>query len=244
MKTLRAILVDDERYARKEMVTLLEKHPEIEVIGEASSIRETVEIINSLKPDLVFLDVQLKGETGFELFEKVKSEFTTVFVTAFDTYAIRAFEINAFDYLLKPVNPKRLAVTVDRLLTGEKINHEPSETGLKYDDCIFVPLKEGGKFIRLSSILAITAENEYSKITTAGGKNILIYRSLKKWEELLPENHFVRIHRSAIVNINSIREVKKMPNNTGQIFINDISEPFEMSRRYTSRIKERFNGLV
>lgn len=244
MKTLRAIIVDDERYARKEMLTLLAKHEEIEVIGESATIKDTVEKIKNLKPDLIFLDIQLAGETGFELFEKINADFKTVFVTAFDNYAIRAFEVNAFDYLLKPVHPDRLAKTIERLTSEEDVNTVSIEGKLKYDDRIYVSLKESSKFLQLKNITCICADNEYSRIVTTEGKNILIYKSLKKWEDKLPDNHFVRIHRSTIVNINHIRDIQKLANSTFRVYLNRIEEPFEMSRRFAAKTKERFNQLL
>jgi two-component system LytT family response regulator len=112
---LRALIVDDERLARKELRSMLSERPEIIVEGEAETVAEAAELIRAEEPDIVFLDVHMHGESGFDLLDKVDVTFKVIFVTAFDAYAIRAFEVNALDYLLKPVNPERLARAVERL---------------------------------------------------------------------------------------------------------------------------------
>ena len=110
MTNLKAIIVDDERLARVNLKKLLEPHPEIEIVGEAGSCQGAVDMINMFNPQLIFLDIQLSGETGFDLLEMIDSSIKIIFVTAYDEYAIRAFEVNAIDYLLKPINPERLKV--------------------------------------------------------------------------------------------------------------------------------------
>ena len=111
MSVIRSIIIDDERPARKELIFLLKDFPEVEVVGEADNIADAIKLINQIKPELVFLDIQLSGENGFDLLEKVCVDFNIVFVTAFDEFAIKAFEVNASDYLLKPVDPERLDKT-------------------------------------------------------------------------------------------------------------------------------------
>lgn len=242
-KLFRALIVDDERYARKEMITLLAKHDNIEVVGEAASINDTVKLIETRKPDLVFLDIQLVGENGFDLFDKINAGFKTIFVTAYDNYAIRAFEVNAFDYLLKPVNPKRLAQTINNLTEPVNETNLTEKVKLLYDDRIYLTLKNSSKFLELKNISAIYAENEYSRILIKDGSSVLVYKSLKKWEEKLPENHFQRIHRSSIININYVNNIKKLPNNTFQVFLSNIETPLEMSRRFAAKIKSEFNHI-
>ena len=238
MKIFRAIIVDDERYARKELAELLKNIEKIEVVAEAENISAAIEKINIHQPDIVFLDIQLIGETGFDLFEKIEPNFKTIFVTAYDQYAIRAFEVNAFDYLLKPVNPERLEKTIANLDKEDKRKNDLSDTKLLYDDCIYTKLKNSAKFLPLKHISIISAENEYSKIVLCNGQNILVHKSLKKWEEKLPDNHFKRIHRSTIVNINHIEEIKKLQNNTYEVFLTSIEKSFNMSRRYAAKFKQ------
>jgi two-component system LytT family response regulator len=133
---LTAIIVDDERLARSELRLLLADFTEISIVGEAKNLTEAVNLIRANKPDVVFLDIQLSNENGFDLLEKIEKDFKLIFVTAFDEFAIRAFEINAIDYLLKPVNPERLAKTLERLFETEE-KPEVTSRKLEYEDRLF-----------------------------------------------------------------------------------------------------------
>ena len=130
MRVLNSIIIDDERPARKELSFLLKDIPGVEVVGEADDIEKAIELIKQLKPDLVFLDIQLSGENGFDLLEKVCIDFKIVFVTAFDEYAIKAFDVNASDYLLKPVDPERLEKTIKRIQGGSARSQSSSEESI------------------------------------------------------------------------------------------------------------------
>jgi two-component system, LytTR family, response regulator len=237
---LTAIIVDDERLARKELRSLLSEFAEISIIGEAETLTEAVELIHKNKPDVVFLDIQLSNENGFDLLEKVEKTFKLIFVTAFDSFAIRAFEINALDYLLKPVNPERLAKTLERLLEDEDDSKLPLRK-LEYEDRLFLELGERSKFLKVSSIKYISADGDYTQIFTNEGNKHLVGKSLREWEDRLPEKYFVRIHRSTVVNIEFIEKVERWFNRTNQIYLRGITEPFTISRRYSVAIKERFN---
>jgi two-component system, LytTR family, response regulator len=237
---LTAIIVDDERLARKELRSLLSEFAEISIVGEAENLAEAVELIDKNKPDVVFLDIQLQNENGFDLLEKVEKTFKLIFVTAFDEFAIRAFEINALDYLLKPVNPERLAKTLERLLKAR----EKTDTilrKLEYEDRIFLELGGRSKFLKVSSIKYISADGDYTQIFTSDGGKYLITKSLKEWEERLPEKYFVRIHRSTIINFEFIEKVESGFNRSFQVFLSGIDKPFTISRRYSAVIKEKFN---
>jgi len=137
MTNLKAIIVDDERLARLNLKKLLEPYSEIEIVGAAGSCESALELINLHNPQLIFLDIQLSGETGFDLLEMVESPIDTIFVTAYDEYAIRAFEVNAIDYLLKPVNPERLKVAIERVINREKIQKSEAKS-YEYSDSIYV----------------------------------------------------------------------------------------------------------
>lgn len=136
MTKYKAIIIDDERLARKEMRRLLAEFDEIAVAGEAENLAEAAKLIETEKPDIVFLDIQLSGESGFDLLDRVEQNFKLIFVTAFDAYAVRAFEVNAIDYLLKPVNPERLAKAVERLAEDTAAAPRPANP-LEFDDRIF-----------------------------------------------------------------------------------------------------------
>jgi two-component system LytT family response regulator len=237
MTNLKAIIVDDERLARVNLKKLLEPHPEIEIVGEASSCESAVELINLYKPLLVFLDIQLSGETGFDLLELIDNSIKIVFVTAYDEYAIRAFEVNAIDYLLKPVNPERLKISIERVIKKENNQKSPAKN-YEYSDNVYVRLNNyASRFIKISSITCIEPVGNYSKIVTIEGKHCLVLKTLKQWQEELPDNNFVRIHRSSIVNIEHVDHIEKKSNTRHMAFLKNKPEPLEVSRRYVKKLK-------
>ncbi len=231
------MIVDDERLARNKLRALLEAHAQVEIVGEADGVEEALKVIRREKPDVVFLDIQMPGASGFELLDKVQRSFKTIFVTAFDEHAIRAFEVNALDYLLKPVNPERLALALERLAHngGEG---ESARRLLEYDDHIFISVGERSQFIRVSSIKCISAAGVYSEIHTTDNRKILAHKPLSEWEERLPPKRFTRIHRSTIINIEHVEGIEKWFNYSYQVRLRDIKEPFLMSRRYAAKLKD------
>jgi two-component system LytT family response regulator len=237
MAILKAIIVDDERLARINLRKLLEPFPEIEIAGEAGSCESAVALINFYNPQLIFLDIQLSGETGFDLLEVIEKSIDIIFVTAYDEYAIRAFEVNAIDYLLKPVNPERLKVAMDRVIAREK-KHKNEAKSYEYSDSIYVRLNNySSRFIKISSITFIEPVGNYSRIVTIEGKHCLVLKTLRQWQEELPDNNFVRIHRSSIVNIEHVERIEKKSNTQHRAYLKNIQEPLEVSRRYAKRLK-------
>lgn len=236
---LTAIIIDDERLARSELRLLLADFAEISLVGEAQNLNEAVDLIQSKKPDVVFLDVQLSNENGFDLLQKVEKDFKLIFVTAFDEFAIRAFEINAMDYLLKPVNPDRLANTLERLL-GTEEKHEATKRKLEYGDRLFIAIGARTRFLQISSIKCISADGDYSQICTDDGKKHLVTKPLKEWEDRLPEKYFVRIHRSTIVNTEFIEKVETWFSRSHRIYLREMKEPLTVSRRYAAQLKLKF----
>ncbi|MBK9389240.1 MAG: response regulator transcription factor [Bacteroidetes bacterium] len=237
MTSLKAIIVDDERLARLNLRKLLNPYPEIEVAGEASSCENAIEMIRLFNPQLIFLDIQLSGETGFDLLELIDNSIKIIFVTAYDEYAIRAFEVNAIDYLLKPVNPERLKAAIERVIKREKAQEGEAKC-YEYSDSIYVRLNNyASRFIKISSISFIEPVGNYTRIFTIDGKHCLVLKTLKQWEEELPENHFVRIHRSSIVNIEHVDHIEKDSNTQQRAYLKNISEPLDISRRYARKLK-------
>jgi len=237
MTKIKAIIVDDERLARVNLKKLLEPHPEIEIVGETGSCIGAIELINLHNPGLIFLDIQLSGETGFDLLELIDNSIKIIFVTAYDEYAMRAFEVNAIDYLLKPVNPERLNASIERVITREKTQKSAAKS-YEYSDSIYVHLNNyASRFIKISSITFIEPVGNYSKIVTIEGKHCLVLKTLKQWQEELPDNNFVRIHRSSIVNIEHVDHIEKKSNTCHRAFLKNISEPLEVSRRYAKKLK-------
>jgi two-component system LytT family response regulator len=230
-----ALLIDDERLARRRLRSLLASHPEIRVVGEAASVRDAKEAVRSLKPDVVFLDVQMPGASGFALLEDRGAEFQTVFVTAYDEFAAAAFDASATDYLLKPVVPARLDACVGKLLRER--NHATGE--LSYAESIFVWRGVGdGAFVKLANIQHISAVGPYTEIQVCGGERFVLSKSLKHWEARLPAAHFKRIHRSRIVNVDFIERVHVDENRRYTVFLKQSAARFSLSRRYASRLRK------
>ncbi|MBL8149092.1 MAG: response regulator transcription factor [Blastocatellia bacterium] len=236
---LKTVIVDDERLARRELWLMLSQYQSIQVVGEAESVQQAVELIQHENPDLIFLDIQMQGETGFDLLEKAPGAYKVVFVTAFDSYALRAFEVNALDYLLKPINPSRLDQAIERL---SKLHSQKPlfARKLSYDDRIFLEVNARSKFIKVSSIVYIQAAADYCEIYTTDGAKLLLLKPLKEWEERLPEQNFVRIHRSTIVNLDYVKHLEISPYSSGLVYISNLSEPLVMSRRYAAKLKLKF----
>ncbi len=238
MKEIKAIIVDDERPARKELIFLLKDIPEIIIQADVDNIRDAITIISSEKPDLVFLDIQLAGENGFDLLKKIPVTFKVIFVTAFNEYAIKAFEVNATDYLLKPVDPIRLEIALKRILDDTPQNNETAKR-FEYDDSIYVKQNNcTARFIEINTIIAITSVGNYSKIETLDGNTYIILKTLKQWESELPESYFIRIHRSTIVNLKFINKIETYSKTYHQVLMKHIETPFEVSRNCFKNLKK------
>lgn len=236
----KAVIVDDERLARNKLRSLLAQHPQIRLVGEADGVDSAIETIEQTRPEVVFLDIQMPGKSGFELVNQINLPLKIIFVTAFDEYAIRAFEVNALDYLLKPVNPERLAKAIERLAAHPTAS-EKAPRPLEYDDFLFLPFGDTSHFLRVRDIKYIRAADVYSEIGAAGGEKTLALKPLKEWEERLPEKHFARIHRSTIINIEFVERVEKSFNYSYEVYLRGTGEPFTMSRRYAARLKDKMS---
>lgn len=237
-KKIQALIVDDEDLARSDLNALLSKIPYIEVIGEASNLKTAIEFIEKNNPDVIFLDIQLSRELGFDLFEKIEVKAKVIFVTAFDKYAIRAFEVNALDYLIKPVDPERLSLTLERLINNtEKVEKKSSE--FNYSDSIFIDNGNNFSFLRINSIVMINASGVYTELFTNKAITLISNKSMKEWETRLPQNTFIRIHRSTIINIDYIEKIDKWFNYSYQVYMKNYEKPISISRRYLSAIRER-----
>ena len=236
-----AVLVDDERLARRELRTLLEQsHAEqVSVVGEAASVPDAARLVQETGADVVFLDIQLAGETGMDLLPLLGADVHVVFVTAYDDYTLRAFEVNALDYLLKPVAPERLAVTVDRLASTSPA----ARTGamVTYEDRLFLRIGDERAFVRVRDIAAIEADGDGSTLLL--GPRLTRKpspKSLREWEQRLPDRHFVRIHRSTIVNLEYIERLEPSTHASQHVFLRGLTEPLAMSRRFGARVRDRF----
>lgn len=233
------LVVDDERLARKELISMLQELSCIKDIHEADDVSSAKKMIESVNPDLIFLDIQMPGATGFDLINQIEYSGKIIFVTAYDQYAIRAFEVNAIDYLLKPVAPERLYKSIDKL-ENDVFKPVNSDFNLKYDDRLFLTLGNQLVFVKISSIISIESEGDYTKIITYENKKGLVSKSMKEWESRLPSNYFCRIHRGTIVNLEYIENIEKWFNYSYRIHMKNINEPYIISRRFAKQLKEKF----
>jgi two-component system LytT family response regulator len=231
-----AIIVDDERLARKDLAGMLEEFPDVEVIGEADSATSAISLIEARDPDIIFLDIQMPETTGFELLEKIDTQARIIFVTAYDEYAVRAFEVNALDYLLKPVHPDRLRAALERVETSEK---ELVRKTLTTDDRLFILFGTRYRFLKVMDIRYIASSGDYSEVHLADGSRGLTSKTMTEWEERLPGNLFLRIHRSVIINLDAVVKVEDWFNSTFRVYISGVTEPFTMSRRMARDIRSR-----
>jgi two-component system, LytTR family, response regulator len=234
----KAIIIDDERLARNELKKLLQEFPEVEVIGEAANANEGIEKIESLNPDLVFLDIQMPGKSGFDMLTQIERAPHVIFVTAYDEYALKAFEVNALDYLMKPVEPKRLA---DALL---KVRQKDEEELLSYNnrgllhenDQVFVKDGERCWFVKLSDVRLFESVGNYAKVFFGSNKP-LILKSLNALEERLDDKVFFRANRKHIINLRMIDKIEPYFNG-GLLLDLTGGEKIEVSRRQAVKFKE------
>lgn len=239
---MKAIIIDDERLARTELKKLLQDFPEVEVIDEAANAEEGIAKIESQHPDLIFLDIQMPGKTGFDMLSQLEKAPQVIFTTAYDEYALKAFEVNALDYLLKPVEPKRLADAIQKLHTPEP--REPRPEGsfntnnslLTEADQVFVKDGERCWFVKLSDIRLFESVGNYAKVFFGGNKP-LILKSLNALEERLDEKTFFRANRKHIVNLRMIEKIEPYFNG-GLLLELKGGEKIEVSRRQTVKFKE------
>ncbi len=237
-KPFKALIIDDERLARKDLISLLSIHDNVTVVGEADDVPSASQAIEKLNPDVIFLDIQMPGDSGFDLLEKTDVDAHIIFVTAYDEYAIRAFEVNALDYLLKPVNPDRLAKALDKLEFQEQ-DLPARIRKLNYDDRLFLMIGKHFKFLKVNTILSVSAAGDYSEVLTSDGNKGLTHKSMKEWEARLPDQHFVRIHRSTIINMEFVDRVEEWFNYSFRVYLKGIEEPYVISRRYAAKLKEK-----
>jgi len=294
---IKAIIVDDERLARLELRQALAEYPDhVEVVGEASSKREALELLASLRgehsstkyPEVLFLDITMPHGSGFDVVEELGEldddnamPLSIVFVTAYDEYALRAFEVNALDYVLKPIDPDRLERTMRRLWSIHR-NRQPANSALKMppsehvasaesaeigstdtgnisaesaisapiakltlDDYMFVTMGKQRRFIVVSEIVCITANDNYTDLWLPDGKHAMMLRTMNEWEAMLPSPSFQRIHRSTIVNTSYFDAARPIEPSTGGgalVYLVGIAEPFAMSRRMYAKWKEGGEG--
>lgn len=248
---IRALLIDDEPPARNVLRTLLTAHPGVAVVGEAGTLRAARELLAGADYSLVFLDIQLRGGTGFDLVSTVKPGAAVIFVTAHDEHALRAFDVNALDYLLKPIKPERLAASLVRVAQGVAASRPSVDTGalaaprptrLRPDDTVYVRTDHGARFLPLGEISAIQSCENYSELDLVSGEKLLVRHTLKSWEDSLPAPPFVRAHRQALVNLGCLVRIEEDDADGALLHLTGLRAPLRASRREWAELRANLPG--
>jgi len=243
-----ALIIDDEPPARTVLRALLAAHPAVTIVGEAGTMNAARELLARPDYSLVFLDIQLRGGSGFELVPLVRAGAAIVFVTAHDEHALRAFAINAVDYLLKPVKPERLATSLGRLGTTPA-----AESGglpanrLRIDDTLYVRTDDGARFLPLAAVCALQSCENYCEVNLVNGEKLLVRHTLKAWEDALPAPPFARVHRQALINLSHLMRIEDDGQDAPLLHLTGLRAPLRSSRREWTALREmlpRENGTA
>ena len=238
---MKAIIIDDERLARVELKRLLTPFKEINVIGEAVNVEDALKKISELNPDLIFLDIQMPGKNGFELLEELDSVPKVVFTTAYDEYALKAFEYNALDYLLKPIEPKRLEDAIKKIIETNKKDKisEDTQSILTENDQVFVKDGERCWFVKLANVRLFESEGNYVRLYFDENKP-LILRTLNYLDERLDDRSFFRANRKHIINLKWIDNIEPWLNG-GLLVKLKGGMKIEVSRRQAIKFKDKLS---
>jgi two-component system LytT family response regulator len=236
---MRALIADDERLARAELRRLLAAFPDVEVVGEAAHVDEACRQVEALAPDLLLLDIQMPGGTGFDVLERLEEPPDVVFTTAFDAHAVRAFQVNALDYLLKPIEPERLAEALERVRQRGRVAQAPAVPSGPPLERVFVRDGERCWLVQLSQVPLITSEGNYARLELEGAQPLLL-RSLSYLEERLDPARFFRASRQHLLNLDFIEAMEPGPGGTLVARLRGGRE-VEMSRRQSQRFRERLS---
>lgn len=233
---LRALIVDDERLARVELKRLLAAHPEVEVVGEADDAQQALHLLQALTPDIAFLDIQMPGMSGLQLAEEIEDRCQLVFCTAYDSFAIDAFGLNALDYLVKPVAPERLAKTLARVRPAQQAG---APVYLPHDHGLLLKFGDNARIVRLHDINRFESIGNHAAVYSAHGKSFLL-SSLNRIEQRLDPAHFFRVSRSDILRLDAIARFEI---DIGLIAHLHDGSAVAVSRRQAQVLKTRMGGL-
>ena len=237
---IRAVIVEDSRLARNELKELIKLHDDLDLIGEAENVDNGVELIHSERPDLLFLDINMPEKDGFELLEMLDEVPITVFTTAYDEYAIKSFEYNALDYLLKPVSEKRFGLALEKVRAQmESRNNQSKAKKLTEGSQIFIKDGESCWLVKVGDIALFEIVGNYTRVYFSDEKPLL-YKSLNQIEEKLPEESFFRANRQQIVNTNFVEGVVPWFNGKLKLTLTN-GEEVEVSRRQSYIFKDRMS---
>ena len=249
---IEAIIIDDELHAREFLESQISRLcKDVKIKGKASSAEEGIQLIESINPDIVFLDIEMPGKSGFDLLYNLKNtNFKVIFTTGYDQYAIKAIRFSAFDYLLKPIDSDELIACINRVRTSHGINTDQIKTlseNIEVDSeklRLVIPNRSSFDIIELMNIIYLKGEGNYTKFVLSNQKTILASKTMKEYEEFLPEKNFVRIHKSTIVNMNFVKKYTR--GDGGQVYLT-TNEIFNVSRSrkadFLENIKSYSRGL-
>jgi two-component system LytT family response regulator len=230
---MRVLIVDDEHLARQAMTRLLAGHPEVEIVGEAETIEQAVAAIARLAPQLVLLDIDLGGGDGFDVLARLERPPMVIFVTAYAEYAVEAFEVNAVDYLLKPVAPERLAESLAR---AERQLGLPPVAGKPHVIALRTPKQT--VLVPSAEIAALRADGDFTHVLLADRPEVMIWRTLSHFEDLLPSPPFLRLGRSLIVNRDRLRKVEASSRDNVNVTLQGVAQPMLLGRAAAARLRE------
>lgn len=233
---MKAIVVEDSRLAREGLVNMLRGFSELQVIGEADHPASALKLIQEVRPDVIFLDIHMPGESGFDLLEKLDYRPRIIFTTAYSEYAIRSFDYHAVDYLLKPISHERLALAIAKLTTAHDQHSNDTRPALDINSQIFVKDGEKCHLVALSDIRYFESCKNYVRIFF-NNDNSFIKKSLNQVEERLPQKHFFRINRQYIINLREISRIEESIGEGYEITMSD-GKTMEVSRRNAAALKD------
>lgn len=242
-KRYRVLVVEDDLMTQELIKEQLKNFEALEVIGSADSLLSARDMIEEKDPEIIFLDIDLNGASSFDLIPYIKATCKIVFITASANQAVKAFEVNATDYILKPISLERLNKTVAKITDQMNEGEEDSlsdNSKFKLDQMIMVNAEHKMVLIKVKDINYISAYGNYTKVFLEDKKMYVTYGSIKNWMSRLPKEAFFQIHRSTIVNLLNVIKIDKWTNDTGRLYLKNVDEPFEISRNFFSELKKTF----
>jgi len=240
---IKAVIVDDVETMRMVLKQLLSNFDKIQVVGEAVDFDQAQDVIKEERPDLLFLDIDLNGLTSIDLLHKINYNPMVIFITSHPDFAIKAFELEAIDYLIKPISLDRLTKAIEKVTNKwENTDQVDDDSNSKFsaNHIILLSFETKLSFIRVSEINYIEAYGNYTKVSLFDGRLSITYNSIKNWELRLPEELFIQIHRSTIINLLNVTKIEKWANDTGRLYMKGNDQPFEVSRSYFFQIKKKY----
>lgn len=240
MNTIRsALIVDDESDARLRLRRLLTNHPEVEIVGEAADVPEALRLFHSEQPNLIFLDVQMPKRDGFSLLPELRPVPDIIFTTAYDSFAVKAFEVNAVDFLLKPILADRLALSLARLARPPKRKAKP----FTKDIPIFLYTDHETRVVSAMEITHIKAEHNHCLVHLVTHKAVMMLRKISEWNRLLPAELFLRLDRSTIINLASVRDIVSLENRHALVHFHGVDDPLELRRMAARRLRKALHAI-